>query len=449
MRIRGNCEGATRRDCLRLGLGAFLGGGLTGALRARGVNAAEQAIGGRRAKAKSCILIWMDGGPTHFETFDPKPDAPAEIRGEFEPIATKVPGVNFSEHMVRLAASLDKYAMIRSIRHDQGNHGAGNHYMMTGAPPRIPVGCGAFVSFHPSMGSVVAKECGTNNALPAYFSMPQMSRSGGPNFLGAQYAPFVVSDDPNRDNFRVRDVAVPRDLLGDRFDRRTDLRHLVDRMKRINDEAAGDPAVAVDEYYRQGFDLVTSPQAQAAFDIARESDQVRDAYGRDSFGQRALLARRLVEAGVPFVTVYDGGWDHHSNLFGTLRTRLPNWDRTVATLIEDLEQRGLLESTLVVALGEFGRTPKISTLSGQNTPGRDHWANAMSVLMAGGGTPGGTVVGATDRNGYSAVERVLSPENFVSTIYTKLGIDPDKILYTPQGRPSHLVSDPTPISELI
>ncbi|MCA9203492.1 MAG: DUF1501 domain-containing protein, partial [Planctomycetales bacterium] len=314
--------------------------------------------GGRRAKAKSCILIWMDGGPTHFETFDPKPDAPAEIRGEFEPIATKVPGVHFSEHMVRLAASLDKFAMIRSIRHDQGNHGAGNHYMMTGAPPRIPVGCGAFVSFHPSMGSVVAKECGTNNALPAYFSMPQMSRSGGPNFLGAQYAPFVVSDDPNRDNFRVRDVAVPRDLLGDRFDRRTDLRHLVDRMKRINDEAAGDPAVAVDEYYRQGFDLVTSPEAQAAFDIARESDQVRDSYGRDSFGQRALLARRLVEAGVPFVTVYDGGWDHHSNLFGTLRTRLPNWDRTVATLIEDLEQRGLLESTLVVALGEFGRTPK-------------------------------------------------------------------------------------------
>ncbi len=448
MRISRNCEGASRRDCLRLGLGGLFGGGLVNALQARDVSA---AVGGARsaAKAKACILIWMDGGPTHFETFDPKPDAPAEIRGEFEPIATKVPGVFYSQHMKRLAASLDKYAMIRSIRHDQGNHGAGNHYMMTGAPTRIPVGCGAFVSFHPSMGSVVSRERGSDSALPGYFSMPSMARSGGPNFLGAKYAPFVVGDDPNRKNFRVRDVAVPLDLLGDRFQRRNDLRQAIDHMQRLNDEAAGDPVLAADEYYRQGLDLVTSPDAQAAFDISLEKDEVRDAYGRNAFGQRALLARRLVEAGVPFITVYDGGWDHHANLFDALDKRLPSWDQTVAALIEDLDQRGMLESTLVVALGEFGRTPKISTLSGQTKAGRDHWANAMSVLMAGGGTPGGTVVGATDRNGYSAVERVLSPENFVSTIYTKLGIDPNKILYTPQGRPTHLVSDPTPISELI
>ena len=192
-----------------------------------------------------------------------------------------------------------------------------------------------------------------------------------------------------------------------------------------------------------------SPSAQAAFQIGEERTQVRDAYGRDSFGQRCLLARRLVEVGVPFITVYDGGWDHHSSLFPTLRKRLPNWDNSVATLIGDLKERGLLESTLVVALGEFGRTPKISTLSGQTAPGRDQWSNAMSVLMAGGGTPGGLVVGATDRKGFSAADRVLSPENFVSTIYTKLGIDPNKILYTPQGRPTHLVSDPTPIGELL
>ena len=440
-----NCEGATRRDCLRLGLGTLFGGGLVDALRIRGMAAQSN---GSRAPAKACILIWMDGGPTHIETFDPKPDAPAEIRGDFGTVATKVPGVHFSEHMTKLASSLDKFAMIRSIRHNQGNHGAGNHYMMTGAPPRIPVGCGAFVSFHPSMGSVVAHEVGGKNALPSYFSMPQMSRSGGPNFLGAQYAPFVVSDDPNRDSFRVRDVAVPKDLLGDRFDRRTDLRSLVDRMKRINDEAAGDPVTALDTYYQQGYDLVLSKDAQAAFDISHESDQLRDAYGRNSFGQRCLLSRRLVEAGVPFVSVYDGGWDHHSDLFGACRKRLPEWDSSVATLISDLEERGMLESTLVVALGEFGRTPKISTLSGQSRPGRDHWANAMSVLMAGGGTPGGTVVGATDRTGHSAIENVLSPENFVSTVYTKLGIDPDKVLYTPQGRPAHLVSDPTPIREL-
>jgi len=449
-----NCEGASRRDCLRLGLGGLFGGGLVNALRARDVSAApgesnHETSGQRPAKAKACILIWMDGGPTHFETFDPKPEAPMEIRGEFEPIATKVPGVHFSQHMTRLAASLDKYAMIRSIRHDQGNHGAGNHYMMTGSPPRIPVGCGAFVSFHPSMGSVVSKECGTGAALPGYFSMPQMSRSGGPNFLGARYAPFVVPDDPNRKEFRVRDVAVPVDLLGKRFDQRNELRALVDQMKRFKDESAGDPVLAADEYYRQGLDLVTSPDAQAAFDIGREDDAIRDAYGRNSFGQRALLARRLVEAGVPFITIYDGGWDHHSDLFNALTTRLPSWDQTVAALINDLDQRGMLESTLVIAMGEFGRTPKISTLSGQSKAGRDHWANAMSVLMAGGGTPGGTVVGATDRNGYSAVERVLSPENLVSTVYTKLGIDPNKILYTPEGRPTHLVSNPATITELM
>jgi hypothetical protein len=441
-----NCEGLSRRDCLRLGLGTVFGGGLVDALRIRG-HASTAAP--KEAAAKSCILIWMDGGPTHFETFDPKPDAPAELRGDFGAIPTSLPGVHYSEYMPQLAGSLGKYAMVRSIRHNEGNHGAGNHYMMTGSPPRIPVGCGAFVSFHPSMGSVASKELATDSALPAYFSIPQMSRSGGPNFLGAKHAPFVVGGDPNRKGFRVRDVAVPGDLLGDRFDRRADLRTLVDRMKRINDDAAGDPVVALDEYYRQGYDLVTAPEAQRAFDIDGESDKVRESYGQNSFGQRCLLARRLVEAGVPFVTIYDGGWDHHANLFGALRKRLPDWDNSVATLIQDLDDRGLLESTMVIALGEFGRTPKISTLAGQTEPGRDHWANAMSVLMAGGKIPGGTVVGSTDRTGHSAIERVLSPENFVATVYAKLGIDPGKIVYTPQGRPTHLVSDPTPIRELM
>lgn len=442
-----NCAGMKRRDCLQLGLGALLGGTFLDALRwqteARADDGTKTA-----AKAKSCILIWMDGGPTHFETFDPKPQAPSEIRGEFETIDTAVPGVQFSQHMTKLAASLNKFSIIRSIRHDQNNHGAGNHYMMTGAPPRIPVACGAFVSFHPSLGAVAAHELGKDNGLPAYFSMPTMSRSGGPNFLGAKYAPFVVAEDPNQKNFRVRDVNFPSDLTDDRFNRRSDLRKQVDKLKRIHEQAAGDPVNALDEYYRQGFDLVHSQPAQEAFDIHREPENVRNAYGRNSFGQRALLARRLVEAGVPFITLYDGGWDHHSDLFSSLNKRLPDWDNTVATLISDLEQRGLLESTLVVALGEFGRTPKLSVLSGQSKAGRDHWANAMSVLIAGGGTPGGTVVGATDRSGYAAVERVLSPENFASTIYRKLGIDPDKVLYTPQGRPTHLVSDPTPIAEI-
>lgn len=437
-----NCTGVTRRDCLQLGLGTLLGGGLLTALRARGI--AAEALNTPDAKAKACILIWQDGGPTHYEMFDPKPNAPVEIRGEFKPIATRLAGVQFSEHMTKLARIMDKIAVVRSIRHDQGNHGAGNHYMMTGAPPRIPVGCGAFVSFHPSLGSVTAAERGAPSGLPPYFSIPSMSRSGGPNFLGAKYAPFVVGGDPNSPGFKVRDVALPDGLSGERFAGRSEVRSEVDQFQRFLDKAAGDPALALDEHYHQAYDLMNSKEAQAAFDIAREPAAIRERYGRNSFGQRLLLARRLAEAGVPFITIYDGGWDHHTKLFESLKTRLPAWDNSVAALIEDLAQRGMLESTLVVALGEFGRTPQIN-----KDAGRDHWSNAMSVLFAGGGTPGGQIVGATDVKGFAAVERVLSPENFASTIYRKLGIDPGKILYTAQGRPAHLVSDPTPIHELM
>ena len=441
MKSHKNCEGMTRRDCLQLGVGGLIGGGLVGALRAQAL--AAPTVKGPR-QATRCILIWQDGGPTHYETFDPKPDAPREIRGEFDTVATNVAGVHFSRHMKKLAGMMDRLAVVRSIRHNQGNHGAGNHYMMTGAPPRIPVGCGAFVSFHPSLGSVVSSECGAPEGLPAYFSMPRMSRSGGPNFLGAKHAPFVVSDDPSNSSFRVRDVALPKGLQGERFLGRQDLRKSVDRLLRIQEKTAGDPALALDEFYRQGYQLVTSQEAQKAFDIHQEPDKIRDEYGRNSFGQRALLARRLVEAGVPFVTLYEGGWDHHRDIFTALNKRLPTFESTIATLILDLERRGMLDDTLVIVLGEFGRTPKVNERGG-----RDHWANAMSVMFAGGHTPGGQVVGATDRKGYAAQERILSPENFVSTIYKKLGIDPGKILYTPQGRPTHLVSDATPIRELM
>ena len=446
MSIPRNCESsATRRDCLRLGLGTLLGGGLVDALRLRG-RAASPGLA-RLApvdRPTSCIMIWMDGGPSHYETFDPKPGAPAEIRGQLGPIDTKVPGIQFSTHMTRLAAIADKLAIVRSIRHDQGNHGAGNHYMMTGAPTRIPVACGAFVSFHPSLGSVTAYERGAKGGLPAYFSIPSMSRSGGPNFLGAKYAPFVVPDNPNSKDFRVRDVAPPADICADRFDGRRDLRSQVDRFRRFADKASGDPVLALDEYYEQGYNLISSPEAQKAFDIHNEPAPVRDAYGRNPFGQRALLARRLVEAGVPFVTLYEGGWDHHEGIFDSLKKKLPPFEASIAALILDLEERGLLDTTLVIALGEFGRTPKIN-----KDGGRDHWANAMSVLFAGCGTPGGQVVGATDPRGYAAMERILSPENFASTVYTKLGIDPGKMLYAPNGRPAHLVSDSTPIRELM
>ncbi len=440
MLINRNCEGMRRRDCLRLGLGGLIAGGLSGALRARASD--NPALLTRQADA--CILIWMDGGPSHYETFDPKPDAPIEIRGQFSSIPTQTPGIHFSQPMKRLASISNDLAIVRSIRHDQGNHGAGNHYMMTGAPPRIPVGCGAFVSFHPSLGSVVAQQIGAPNGIPPYFSLPSMSRSGGPNFLGAKYAPFVVPDSPTSSSFRVRDVTIPNSLTDAQFTSRQDIRKHIDQLQRIQDEAAGDPAVAADEFFQQGLQLITSREAQAAFNIHAEPDTIRDAYGRNGFGQRALLARRLVKAGVPFVTLYDGGWDHHENIFEAFNKKMPDFESSIAALVQDLRQQGMLERTLVIALGEFGRTPKVNERGG-----RDHWSNAMSVMFAGGGTPGGQVVGATDRQGYAAIERVLSPESFVSTIYKKLGIDPNHILYTPEGRPTHLVSEPNPIAELM
>lgn len=444
LRLHHNCDGISRRDGLKFGLHGLIAGGLAGALRATSAHASESASAPLKKQADACILIWMDGGPSHYETFDPKPDAPLEIRGKFEPIATQTPGVYFSEPMKRLAAISDDLAIVRSIRHDQGNHGAGNHYMMTGAPPRIPVGCGAFVSFHPSLGSVVSQQIGAPDGIPAYFSIPSMTRSGGPNFLGAKHAPFVVPDNPNSPSFQVRDVTIPSGLTDQRFATRQQIRSQIDQLRRIKEAAAGDPVMAADEFFAQGMELVSSPQSQAAFNIHSEPEKVRDAYGRNTFGQQALLARRLVSAGVPFITLAEGGWDHHTDLFNAYDTKMPPFEATIAALITDLKERGMLERTLVIALGEFGRTPQIN-----KDGGRDHWSNAMSVMFAGGGTSGGQVIGATDRHGYAAVERVLSPENFVSTVYRKLGIDAGQMLHSPEGRPVHLVSDATPISELM
>jgi len=379
-----NCEGIRRRDCLKLGLGGMLGGSFVGSLGLRKASALPT-----RKTQTSCILIWLDGGPSHFETFDPKPQAPTEIRGEFNPISTRVPGMAFSENMERLAGISDKLCIIRSVKHNQNNHGAGNHYMMTGAPTRIPVSCGAYVSFHPSMGSVVSAQRGAPDGLPPYFSIPSQTRSGGPNFLGARHAPFEVGGDPNSSSFRVRDVTIPDALESGRAITRRQLRQELDSMKRFQDRVAADPVLGMDENFQQAVSLINSDPAQQAFQIHQEADEVRDKYGRNSFGQRALLARRLVEAGVPFVTINNGGWDHHSEIFSRFKTQGRTLESGVAALINDLEERGLLDTTLVVVMGEFGRTPKISTLADRKTPGRDHWSSAMSILMAGCGTPRG------------------------------------------------------------
>ncbi|WP_414662332.1 DUF1501 domain-containing protein [Horticoccus sp. 23ND18S-11] len=447
-RITHNCAGMRRRDFLQLGIGGGVGLGLASLLRLQAHAAVVSPGPGKlavKAGAKvNCIMIWLDGGPSHYETFDPKPDAPSEIRGSLGTIPTAVPGVHFCEVMPHLAKAADKFTVIRSICHKDPNHGGGNHYMMTGARTPVPVACGASVTFHPSFGSVVSHHRGLQNGIPAYMSVPRVSRSGGPNFLGGKHAPFVINGNPNEKSFQVRDVVLPPEISEGRAASRRELRASLDRMQRYTDKLAEDPAVTFDQYYQQGIDMVLSPQAQAAFDIHREDETVRDAYGRNDFGQRLLMARRLVEVGVSWMTVYFGGWDHHTKLFDAYKgEQVKKMDQGVAALINDLETRGLLDTTMVVLLGEFGRTPKVN-----KDAGRDHWPHAMSVLMAGAGIPRGQIVGATDAKGYHAAENVYRPEDFAASLYTKMGIDHAQTLHTNTGRPMQLVNNGRVIKEL-
>ncbi len=437
-----NCAGIGRRDFIQLGVGGILGLGMGDLMSLRAD--AARAAGKPNPDDINCILVWLDGGPTHFETFDPKPDAPSDVRGEFKPIPTNVAGVHFCETVPRLARSLDKMAILRSICHKDPNHGGGNHYMMTGAPTPVPVNCGSSVSFHPSFGSIVSHIRGVKGGLPSYATLPRKSRSAGPHFLGGQHAPFVIDGDPNKEGYRVRDVVLPKSISEGRANNRLKLRESLDRMLRIVDATAADPTIDFDSFYQQGIDLISSNDAQAAFDIGRESKEVRDRYGRNDFGQRLLLARRLSEVGVSFVTVYNGGWDHHTKIFQDgFKKKIDRVDLGMSALINDLHERGQLDNTLVLLLGEFGRTPKIN-----KDAGRDHWPHAMSVLVAGAGVPAGQIIGETDVKGYYASDRIYSPEDFACSIYTKMGINPKKILHTNTGRPLPIVNGGAPIKEL-
>lgn len=437
-----NCAGIARRDFIQLGVGGVLGLGMGDLISLRAD--AAKAAGKPSPDNVNCILVWLDGGPTHFETFDPKPDAPSDVRGEFNPIPTNVAGVQFCETVPRLASSLDKMAIVRSICHKDPNHGGGNHYMMTGAPTPIPVNCGSSVSFHPSFGSMVSHIRGVKDGLPSYATLPRKSRSAGPHFLGGQHSPFVIDGDPNKEGYRVRDVVLPKSISEGRANNRIELRAALDRMLRIADASAADPAIDFDTFYQQGIDLISSKEAQSAFDIDMESNKVRDLYGRNDFGQRLLLARRLSEVGVSFVTVYNGGWDHHTKIFQDgFKKKINTVDLGMSALINDLHERGQLDNTLVLLLGEFGRTPKIN-----KDAGRDHWPHAMSVLVAGAGVPAGQIIGETDVKGYYASDKIYSPEDFACSIYTKMGINPKMILHTNTGRPLPIVNGGSPIKEL-
>lgn len=429
-----DCTGVSRRTFLRVGGLSAFGLGLPQYLKARAELAAAPA------KAKRCILLWMQGGPSHIDSFDPKPEAPAEIRGEFGTVATTLPGVRFADPLPRLARLAHKLAIIRGHDPKNGSHGVADHLMMSGHKfnPSLPFPC---------YGSVVAKERGYANGMLPFVqigrAIDRRFNGGVAGFLGDQFNPFEVPDDPSSPNFRVRDLSLAGEAERVRLDRRyAMLADLENYQRTVESQGV---VQARDEFYEKAHGLITSPAAKRAFDLSQESDRVRDRYGRNSLGQGCLLARRLIEAGVHFVTVTDGGWDTHTNNFKSLKDRLlPRVDQGVSALVEDLDARGLLDETLVVWFGDFGRTPKVNP-----SAGRDHWSTAGVALFAGGGLRCGQVVGRTNALGEYVVDSPVSPADLAATIYHVLGINLHTWYRTPDGRPIELCPEGKPIRQLI
>jgi len=428
-----------RRDFLRIGSLVSMGLGSQSFL-AKTVNA---NLPTRIGKARSCILLWLDGGPSHLETFDPKRDVPEEVRGPFKSIATKVPGIELSELLPSTARITDKLAIVRSVTSPLGEHGIANQYMLTGYQPGSPVN-------YPSIGSVVAHHRQSKSPLPNYITVPETRSSMGAGFLGSSYGPFSIGGDPARPNFQVRDLDYYPGLDGGRLSRR---RQFLQQIEALDTDLSADK-VTLDPTFEQAFRLISTPEAKRAFNLGEESDATRGRYGSRTFGQSCLLARRLVERGVGLVSVLQTGWDTHQNLILSLRDGfsgakvgvglVPTFDQAFSALIEDLEQRQLLDETLVVAMGEFGRTPKLNTGGG-----RDHWPRVFSVVLAGGGVRGGQVIGASDRIGESPLERPITPADLANTIYRLLGIDPDSELVTADGRPIRINQGGSFISEMV
>jgi uncharacterized protein (DUF1501 family) len=434
-----NCTGYSRRDFLRVGGLSALGLTLADYFRAQAV-ASTPAANAPQRRNMNCILMWMQGGPSHIDTFDPKPDASVEIRGEFNTIQTRQPGVRIVEHFPLLAEQFDKLSLIRGHDPQNGSHGVADHIMMSGH------------RFNPAMafpcfGSVVAKERGYKDGM---FPFVQLGRNidrrfngGVGGFLGDQFNPFEVHDDPSSAAFRVRDLSIPDENDRRRLERRYTMLQDVDRYQR--EMEANQTVQSRDAFYERAHALITSPVAKQAFDLTQESDRVRDNYGRNSLGQSCLLARRLIESGVHFVTVTDGGWDTHVNNFRSLKDRLlPRLDRAYAALLQDLHTRGMLDNTLVVWFGDFGRTPKVNP-----SAGRDHWATAGVATMGGGGIRMGQVVGATNAQAEVVVDSPVRAQDLAATIYHALGIPLNTWYRAQDGRPIELVPTGRPIRQLI
>jgi len=394
----------------------------------------------REVKQTAVIFVTMGGGPSQFETYDPKPNAPAEVRGVFRPIATQTPGFPFSELMPRQAAISDKLSIVRSIHHKQASHIA-EHIVETGYD--LVNSANSRKGEMPSMGSIVSKVRGVSpSGIPAYVSIPRHHAYAGTHWLGAQHAYFAVDDDPNAESFHVSNLKVSDKLDANRLDDRRALRQTLDSADSL--AKADHSAEALDAIFDQAFNLISGERAQQAFDISRESGATRDRYGRNTLGQQMLLARRLVEAGVPFVCVRSKAWDDHEKLAEKISERAPLFDTGIAALIEDLHERGLSENVLVVAMGEFGRTPRINPKGG-----RDHWPAVMSVMISGGRYKMGRVIGGSDARGGAVAEAPYAPQNFLAMVYHHLGIDPGMTFPDYSGRPRYVLEERELIGELL
>jgi hypothetical protein len=425
-----------RREFLQVGALGGLGLSLGSFLKLQAARADAKSFHHFEGTAKSVIHIWLPGGWAQQETFDPKPLAPVEYRGDMAAIDTALPGVQFNEQLSRTAKIADRLTVVRSMTHGEAAHERGTHNMFTGYRPSPAL-------TFPSLGSVVSHELGPRADLPPYVCIPRLpAPDAGAGYLGSGYGPFSIGSDPADEGFKVRDLALPGGVDGARFATRQRLRDVVGRhFQRLEDS---ENLAAMDSFYQRAYALVSSDEARAAFDIAAEPAAVRDTYGRNQAGQRMLLARRLVEAGVRFVTLSYGGWDMHQKIRDNITRTLPPFDQAFAALVTDLEQRGLLASTLVMVSSEFGRTPKIN-----NDAGRDHWPKVFSVVLAGGGIRAGQIYGSSDAIAAEPADKPLSIEDLATTVYHCLGIVAEKELMAPGNRPIEIVDGGTVRKDLL
>jgi uncharacterized protein (DUF1501 family) len=428
---------SSRREFLFVGLVGGLGLSLGNYLSARaGANAITSGGTQMKATAQSLIHIFLPGGMSAHESFDPKPDAPIESKGPMGTVKTNLEGEVFSELMKDSARVADKITVCRSMTHGEAAHERGTHNMFTGYRPSPAIQ-------YPSFGSVVSHEYGPRNNMPPYVAIPTIANEyAGSGFLSSAYGPFSLGADPANKGFSVRDLALPNGVDYRRFDKRKDLLSAVDNHFRKLEKS--DALAAMDTFYQRAYAMISSKEAREAFNLAAEPDALKEKYGQNSAGQRMLMARRLVEAGVRFVSMTYGGWDHHTGISKAMQGQMPSFDKAFAALINDLEDRKMLDSTLIMVSTEFGRTPKVN-----KDEGRDHWPKVFSIVLAGGGIKRGNIYGSSDATGAEPDSNPLSVEDMSATIFHCLGINPEKKLLAPGGRPIDIVRGGKVVEDLL